>query len=208
MLYYRRKDLRTFSFQVVNQNVSYLSVLSLDEIPDPERTHFLWGFSKDFGIASFRFGVFHTWNRDLMTIMDGMCLYSSVEGHIQQIAGKMLSDNHWLDTVYFPGNLAKLKAAFEDCRQFFEDFGCRVKKSKAGLFAWVDLSPFLKGNVDARNEKSLFLQLLNDYKLYIPNGTEFGSRDPGWFRVIFAIKRDHWKEFCRRFNEFAIKNRE
>ena len=62
---------------------SKFSVLSIDEVPDPERTHFLWGFSKDFGIASFRYGVLHTWNKDLMKIMEGMCLYSSVQAGVQ-----------------------------------------------------------------------------------------------------------------------------
>ena len=51
------------------------SVLSFDEVPDPQRTHFLWGMSKDFGIASFRYGVLHTLNKDLLKMMEGMQLY-------------------------------------------------------------------------------------------------------------------------------------
>ena len=61
--------------------------------------------------------------------------------------------------------------------------------------------------VTGENEKKLFITLLDEYKVYIPNGTEFGSKDPGWFRIIFAIKRDHWIEFCRRFENF-VKNRQ
>ena len=30
---------------------------------DPERTHFLWGLSKDFGLAGFRMGFIHTYNK-------------------------------------------------------------------------------------------------------------------------------------------------
>lgn len=185
------------------------SVLSMEKVPDPEKTHFLWGFSKDFGIASFRFGVLHTWNRDLMTILECMCLYTSVEGHIQQIGAKMLSDEKWLNQTYFPLNLKRLREAFENCSTFFAKFGCQVRESKAGIFAWVNFSPFFQSReITVESEKQLFLQLMEEHKLYIPNGTEFGSQDPGWFRVIFAIKRDHWAEFCLRFEKFAQSRRD
>ena len=95
----------------------------MENVPDPQRTHFLWGFSKDFGLASFRFGVLHTLNKDLMKIMEGMCLYSSVEVHIQQMGGRMLQDKRWLDETYFPMNLKRVRSAFEDCKSFFEKYG-------------------------------------------------------------------------------------
>ena len=186
------------------------SILSFDEVPDPQRTHFLWGMSKDFGTASFRYGVLHTWNQDLMNIMEGMQLYTGVQGHIQQIGAKMLADEKWLEEVYFPSNMQKLEEAFDNCFDFFTKFGCTVRKSMAGLFAWIDFSPLIESNMDevtVENEKKFFITLLDEHKVYIPNGTEFGSKDPGWFRIIFAIKRDHWIEFCRRFENF-VKNRQ
>jgi len=180
----------------------------MENLPDPQRTHFLWGFSKDFGLASFRFGVLHTLNKDLMKIMEGMCLYSSVEGHIQQMGGRMLQDKQWLDETYFPMNLKRVRSAFEDCKSFFEKHGCQVRDSPAGLFAWVNLSQFLPAlesneKFTEKSERHLFMELLDNYKLYIPMGAPFGSQDPGWFRVIISIRRDHWKEFCKRFDKFA-----
>ena len=163
--------------------------------------------SKDFGIASFRYGVFHTWNQDLMKIMDSMQLYSSVQGHIQQIGAKMMSDQIWLEQIYFPKNWQRLDDAYKDCFTFFTKFGCKVRESMAGLFAWIDFSPLFHNEVTVETEKEFFITLLDEYKVYIPNGTEFGCKDPGWFRVIFAIKRDHWIEFCRRFEKF-VKNRQ
>ena len=32
------------------------------QLPDPQRTHFLWGLSKDLGLAEFRMGFIHTYN--------------------------------------------------------------------------------------------------------------------------------------------------
>ena len=91
----QRKNFKRFvTYNIKNSwydILTYLfSVLCMDNLPDPQRTHFLWGMSKDFGLASFRFGVLHTLNPNLIKIMEGMCLYSSVEGHIQQIGGQML----------------------------------------------------------------------------------------------------------------------
>ena len=83
-------------------------------------------------------------------------------------------------------------------------YGCQVRDSPAGLFAWVNFETFFPDKkVTAVAERRLFMELLDDYKVYIPNGTEFGCQDPGWFRVIFSIRRDHWTEFCKRFDQFA-----
>ena len=112
----------SFVSSKISFNLYTYSVLCMENVPDPQRTHFLWGFSKDFGLASFRFGVLHTFNKDLMKIMEGMCLYSSVEGHIQQMGGRMLQDKKWLDETYFPMNLKRVRSAFEDCKSFFEKY--------------------------------------------------------------------------------------
>ena len=33
------------------------------QLPDPQRTHFMWGLSKDFGLAGFRMGFIHSYNK-------------------------------------------------------------------------------------------------------------------------------------------------
>ena len=55
------------------------------QLPDPERTHFLWGLSKDFGLAGLRMGFVHSYNTDLIKCLDGMQFYTSVSVHIQQV---------------------------------------------------------------------------------------------------------------------------
>ena len=74
--------------------ISLLSVLSIKDLPDRERTHFIWGFSKDFGLAQFRFGAMYSWNEKLIKAMDSMCLYTCVQGHIQDLTRKMLLDKN------------------------------------------------------------------------------------------------------------------
>ena len=55
------------------------------QLPDPSRTHVLWGLSKDFGLAGFRMGFIHSHNKDLIRCLDGMNLYTSGSVHIQQV---------------------------------------------------------------------------------------------------------------------------
>ena len=201
-IFFSKKDFVNMFYVLI----SLFSVLSIKDLPDRERTHFIWGLSKDFGLAQFRFGVIYSWNEKLIKAMDSMCLYTCVQGHIQDMTRKMLLDKKWLNAIYFPENLKRLKIAYENCKSFFESFGCRVRPSKAGLFAWIDFTPFFKTEkITNESEKELFSILMDNHKIYIPNGTEFGAKDPGWFRVIFAIRPDRWQEFCRRFRQFAIE---
>ena len=79
--------------------ISLLSVLSIKDLPDRERTHFIWGLSKDFGLAQFRFGAMYSWNEKLIKAMDSMCLYTCVQGHIQDLTRKMLLDKNWLNEI-------------------------------------------------------------------------------------------------------------
>ena len=37
-------------------------ILNSIQLPDSQRTHFLWGLSKDLGLAGFRMGFIHTYN--------------------------------------------------------------------------------------------------------------------------------------------------
>ena len=55
------------------------------QVPDPARTHVLWGLSKDFGLAGFRVGFIHSHNADLIRCLDGMSFYTSASVHIQQV---------------------------------------------------------------------------------------------------------------------------
>ena len=55
------------------------------QLPDPERTHWMWGMSKDFGLAGFRVGFIHSYNKRVMKCLDGMYLYTSLPPHIQKV---------------------------------------------------------------------------------------------------------------------------
>ena len=45
--------------------------------------------------------------------MDGGCIFTCVPVHLQHVAAGLLQDRLWLDTRYFPSNLARLKASYD-----------------------------------------------------------------------------------------------
>jgi aspartate/methionine/tyrosine aminotransferase len=76
-----------YALTLYDRRAAFSSVLSIPvaELPDPDRTHQLWGLSKDFGLAGFRLGFIHTYNNNLIRCLDGMNFYTCASVHIQQV---------------------------------------------------------------------------------------------------------------------------
>ena len=68
-----------------------------------------------------------------------------------------------------------------------------VLRAQAGLFCWADFSKYLNTQ-DEAGEMELFDELMKTAKVYINPGTKFDCKIPGWFRIIFAVKRDKLQE--------------
>ena len=193
-----------YALSVYDKDTTFKSILSLPTICDPERTHFMWGMSKDLGIAGFRFGVIHTRNQDVLKVLSGMSLYTAVPAHIQELGAKMLSDRTWLNEIYFPRNIQRLGNNYARFKSFLETkHQIQVRKASAGFFIWVNFSKFLPKNKTAEDEINLFNILLEKFKLYIIPGSQMASNDPGWFRIVIAVKQEQLEVFEKRFDEFA-----
>ena len=192
-----------YAMSVYDNDVQFKSILSIDNVPDPMRTHFLWGMSKDLGLAGFRFGVIHTKNQDLLKVLSGMGIYIQIPPHIQELGAKMLKDREWLDRVYFPNNINRLRCNYERFLHFLQTkHNIMVRKASAGFFIWANFSQFLKKKT-FEDEMQLFHVLFNQYKLYIIPGSQMSSNNPGWFRIVIAIKQAELEEFEMRFEAFA-----
>jgi len=179
-----------YALSIFGEKDKFESILCFneEELPDPNRTHFLWGMSKDFGLAGFRMGFIHTFNKDLITCLDGMAIYACVPAHMQNVAVTLLQDDKWLDEVYFPTNIERLKNAFENTVSKLNQIGVSVFPAQAGLFLWANFSSYLESNTKEA-EMALFDKLFNDDKIYLVPGTEFGCTKYGWFRIIFAVDK-------------------
>ena len=192
-----------YAMSVYDTQAEFKSILSIPSVPDPMRTHFLWGMSKDLGIAGFRFGVIHTKNPDVLKVLSGMSIYIHIPAHIQELGAKMLEDKKWLEEVYFPNNLSRLKSNYDRFVIFLQSkHNMVVRKASAGFFIWANFSRFLQ-KITVEEEMKLFNLLFYKYKLYIIPGSQLSSNNPGWFRIVISINETDLKEFEKRFDEFA-----
>eukprot|EP00090_Calanus_glacialis_P002417 TRINITY_DN11811_c0_g1_i4.p1 TRINITY_DN11811_c0_g1~~TRINITY_DN11811_c0_g1_i4.p1 ORF type:complete len:423 (-),score=100.76 TRINITY_DN11811_c0_g1_i4:67-1335(-) len=196
-----------YGLSVFDPSVNFESVLSIpkEQIPDPERTHFMWGMSKDFGLAGFRMGFIHSYNKDMIKCLDGMMIYTSVSVHIQQFVSKMLQDTVWLDQIYFPANISRLSSSYSYVAKRLSDLRIPVIPAQAGLFCWADFSLYLDTQTQ-EGELKLFRKFFDEYKVYLVPGSMFGCEVVGWFRIIFAVGKERLEEGLDRI-ERAIQKK-
>ncbi|XP_037240959.1 1-aminocyclopropane-1-carboxylate synthase-like protein 1 isoform X3 [Falco rusticolus] len=157
-------------------------------LPDPERTHFMWGFSKDFGMSGIRVGVLYTTNQEIRKAVNQLAVFHSCPGPVQHILSQFLRDRDWLDNVFFPTNKKRLKEAQNILVDGLADVGIPILKSSAGLYVWADFRKFLKSQT-FEAELELWQKLL-DKKVLISPGKAFYCYEPGWFRLVFSDSVD------------------
>ncbi|NWX75009.1 1A1L1 protein, partial [Alca torda] len=167
----------------VYDDTTFTSVLSLDCLPDPERTHFMWGFSKDFGMSGIRVGVLYTRNREIRKAVNQLAVFHSCPGPVQHVLSQFLRDRDWLDNAFLPTNKKRLKEA----QNILANLGIPVLKS-SGLYVWADFRKFLKSQT-FEAELELWQKLL-DKKFLISPGKAFYCYKPGWFRLVFSDSVD------------------
>ena len=69
-----------------------------------------------------------------MTCLDGGAIYTCVPAHLQHVAGELLRDEEWLDNVFFPTNLARLRESYELVVDSLKSLGVPVYRAKVLQF--------------------------------------------------------------------------
>ncbi|CAH1786968.1 unnamed protein product [Owenia fusiformis] len=176
-----------YGMSVFGEGAEFNSVLSLENVPDPMRTHVLWGFSKDFCLSGFRCGVIHTINDDIKVVLAHLSYFTSVPIIVQNKLTEIITDDEWLENKYFPTNLKRMKDTFEFITSKLMDIGVPSMKSEACFFVWADFSKFLSEQTHEA-EMTLFRQFF-DAHVYLMPGQALYCKNPGWFRIVFTLPR-------------------
>ncbi|XP_033744656.1 1-aminocyclopropane-1-carboxylate synthase-like protein 1 [Pecten maximus] len=174
---------------------TFTSVLQCD-IPDPCRTHFLWGFSKDLSLSGFRCGMIYSENTRLLDYVKKVAFFCSVPAPVQIILNAIISDSEWLDTVYFPSYQERQRENFEIACAGLEKIGIPFYHGTAGSYIWMNLTKYLSNKTE-EEELALFHKLLEG-GVYLCPGKEMISPYPGWFRLTFTTYKDHVIEGLKR----------
>lgn len=176
--------------------------LPLEAIPDIQRTHVMYGFSKDFGIPGAPLSVLYTWNKAVLDLLIGLNDYQQASSFIQSAVAKMLEDKEWLRGTYFPTNLSRMRDACRITVATLDEIGASYLKPQAGLFVWANLSKFLSEATEKEEEKLTSHLLKNGVGLSPAVGYQGGEY--GWYRIMFTVPIHRLKEGMQRLRAACL----
>ncbi|XP_074853625.1 1-aminocyclopropane-1-carboxylate synthase-like protein 1 isoform X3 [Carettochelys insculpta] len=175
-----------YMLSVFDESATFHSVLGMERLPDPQRTHVMWGISKDFSVSGIRFGTLYTENQDVANAVASLCYFHGVCGLVQYKVAQLLRDRDWINQVYLRANHARLKAAHTYVTDELKTLGVPFLNRNAGFFVWIDFRKYLR--TGTFEEEMLLWRRFLDNKVLLSCGKAFECSEPGWFRFIFADK--------------------
>ncbi|KAK9516887.1 hypothetical protein VZT92_024795 [Zoarces viviparus] len=191
-----------YMLTVFDGPVAFHSVLSIDSLPDAQRTHVMWGLSKDFAMSGTRLGTLYTENTDLVEAMAQLGAFHGVSGTTQHQVAQLLQDREWIGGVFLPENRRRLKAAHSYLTGELQSMGVPCLERPATLYLWADLREYLREST-FEEELSLWRRFLR-HKVVLSCGQAFSCSTPGWFRIVFAHQQHHLQLGLKRIKE-ALK---
>ncbi|XP_062951850.1 probable inactive 1-aminocyclopropane-1-carboxylate synthase-like protein 2 [Cynocephalus volans] len=188
-----------YMLSVFDKSITFHSVLSMGSLPDPNRTHVIWGTSKDFGISGFRFGALYTNNKEVAAAVSAFGYLHSTSGITQFKLFRLLQDREWIDKVYLPTNHFRLRETHKYVTKELQELEIPFLNRGSGLYVWINLKKYL---FPCTFEEELLLhQRFLDNKLMLSRGKTYMCKEPGWFRLIFADKPTQLRVAMCRFSQ-------
>jgi len=184
-----------YALSVFDDDVTFTSVLSLPH-PDPNRTHFIWGCSKDLGLSGYRCGVLWSANKKLIDYLTAIGIYQMSPALVQRRLQYIVDDVDWMHKEYIPTLKSRLKEHFCLARDELEKCGVYVTPAVASIFVWFDCSKFLTER--SHEEEMRVFELFMSEKVFVLPGQLCYSREPGCFRMIFSTDKTTLMEGLRR----------
>ncbi|KAI7740341.1 hypothetical protein M8C21_009414 [Ambrosia artemisiifolia] len=185
--------------------VSIAEVLESRNYKDSERCHIVYSLSKDLGLPGFRVGTVYSYNDQVVTTARRMSSFTLISSQTQFLLASMLSDTKFTQK-YIKINRERLKKRYEMIVNGLKKAGIECLKGKAGLFCWMNLSPYLE-EPTIKGELAIWNTIMHEVRLNISPGSSCHCSEPGWFRVCFANMSEETLEVAlSRIHEF-IKER-
>ncbi|KAH6893115.1 pyridoxal phosphate-dependent transferase [Thelonectria olida] len=180
--------------------VAFESALTIDPtgVIDPSRVHVLWGMSKDFGANGIRVGtIVSQSNPELHAALVAVGLYSSMSSISDHITSNILDDDVWVES-YMAENRKRLAKQYERVVAWAKKNNITYAPGvNAAFFLWVDLGAAYKAHHRVSDNEDIG-QVITDAllarKIFLASGKDFGSEQPGWFRIVFSHNDDYLDE--------------
>ncbi len=166
--------------------VSAIQILEKKNWKQKELIHIVYSFSKDFALNGVRAGVLYSQNEQLLTAFSVCGYFTGVSFDTQTLLASMLQDDTFVDH-FLKVNCELLEEVAVKSETLLKQHQVPFVKAQSGMFIFMNLlalSP--KQNKTEDDEKRLWLQLLDDKKVYVTPGFVFKSPIPGWYRFCIS----------------------
>ncbi|KAM0071156.1 putative 1-aminocyclopropane-1-carboxylate synthase [Helianthus debilis subsp. tardiflorus] len=185
--------------------VSIAEVLESRNYKDSERCHIVYSLSKDLGLPGFRVGTVYSYNDQVVTTARRMSSFTLISSQTQFLLASMLSDTDFTQK-YIKINRERLKKRYEMIVNGLKKAGIECLKGNAGLFCWMNLSPYLE-EPTIKSELAIWNTIMHEVRLNISPGSSCHCSEPGWFRVCFANMSEETLEVALSRIHAFIKER-
>ncbi|GJU83413.1 1-aminocyclopropane-1-carboxylate synthase 7-like protein [Tanacetum coccineum] len=208
-----RKNIHLISDEIYSGSVfhsdefiSIAEILESRNYEDAERCHIVYSLSKDLGLPGFRVGTVYSYNDQVVTTARRMSSFTLISSQTQFLVASMLSNKEFTQR-YIKINRERLRRRYEMIVEGLKKAGIECLKGNAGLFCWMNLSPYLKDDTK-ESEIEIWKAIMEEVKLNISPGSSCRCLEAGWFRVCFANMSEETLEVAlRRLHEFMDRRR-
>ncbi|KAF2964933.1 hypothetical protein GQX73_g8650 [Xylaria multiplex] len=183
----------------------FTSIRSIDfvGIIDPKQVHVLYGMSKDFGAAGTRLGCVVSQNREFTDAVRAICRFASPSQFSMHITASLLEDQDYIRS-FLDKSRARLLQNRLAAESLLSEAGIAFHDAgNAGLFMWIDLSPFLpvaETNGDSWAAQRLIAERLEQAGVILQSGESYRAPEPGWCRLVFSLEEESLREGIRRLS--------
>lgn len=189
--------------------------------------HMVYALSKDFALSGLRVGVCYSENPDIQVPLQKLNDLCQISSQTQVLVEKMMTEqdntsgDYWAST-FIQENHCRLRSRGDALHNILDECEIPHLSADSGLFCWMDLSDFLppldpasvskdgmesSGSMQER-ERTLYLELMNDYGLLFTPGLSMRSERPGFFRCVFtAASDDEFSLSLERLRKFVAEKK-
>ncbi|KAK2836986.1 hypothetical protein FQN49_006523 [Arthroderma sp. PD_2] len=187
-----------------NGTLPFTSTLSIDPkgLIDEKLLHVIYGMSKDFSAPGLRLGCLVTKNPQVQRAIRSTSRQNNPSGVSLAIATAMLNDEKFV-TSFLESSRKQLSTSYRFATDHLRKNGIPyLQGANAGCFLWLDLSRYLPPSTlseplsQKEREYALAQKLVEGGVFLRPD--EEHSRDPGWFRLVFAYDEEMVAEGIKR----------
>ncbi len=166
--------------------------------------HMIYGLSKDFGISGFRVGLFHSYNKSVLSAYRNLNAPSMVSNVTQYIVSEVFSDEGFIQK-YIKVNQKKISVTYNIVSKTLTRLGINHVSAHGSLFVWLDLSPFLT-KPTKKAEHKFWLKLYKETGILLTPANGFGNSKRGQYRLVHSfLAPEALHEAMGRFSKFIAK---